>query len=157
MLVCTHCGPLLRISTTGAVPAMKPEATAIGYPQDGRRKITLTFDGRRFCIPTRQWRHWWFRTTSCFGVINHSEAASLWLVRQDWAATATGSPPSCDVTFWQRSVASPSEMGWLASKVCRYLSILCLWVQLMFRFRRKFPPNCLPISPTAFVGARVSK
>jgi len=28
----------------------------------------------------------------------------------------------------QRSVASPSEMGWLASKVSRYLSILCLWV-----------------------------
>ena len=27
----------------------------------------------------------------------------------------------------QRSVASPSEMGWLASKVSRYLSILCLW------------------------------
>jgi len=28
---------------TGAVPAMKPEATAIGDPQDGRWKITLTF------------------------------------------------------------------------------------------------------------------
>jgi len=34
-----------------AVPAMKPEATAIGDPQDGRWKITLMFDGRRFCIP----------------------------------------------------------------------------------------------------------
>jgi len=34
---------------TGAVPAMKPEATAIEL-QDGRWKITLMFDGRRFCI-----------------------------------------------------------------------------------------------------------
>jgi len=37
--------------TIGAVQAMKPEATAIGDPQDGRWKITLMFDGRRFCIP----------------------------------------------------------------------------------------------------------
>ena len=121
---------------TGAVPAMKPEATAIGDPQDGHWKITWTFDGRRFCIPkfryytlqqtTRQWRHWWFPTTSCFGVTNHSEAASLWLVRQDWSTINSGSPPSCDVTFWQWSVASPSEMDWLASKVSRYLSVLCL-------------------------------
>ena len=37
--------------TTRAAPAMKPEATAIGDPQDGRWKITLMFDGRRFCIP----------------------------------------------------------------------------------------------------------
>ena len=29
----------------------------------------------------------------------------------------SGSPPSCGATFSQRSVASPSEMGWLASKV----------------------------------------
>ena len=60
----------------------------VWYPQqDGRWKITLMFDGRRFCIPkfrsstlqqtTRQWRHRWFPTTSCFGVTNHSEAASL--------------------------------------------------------------------------------
>ena len=35
------------IRTTKAVPAMKPEATAIGDPQDGRWKITLMFDGRR--------------------------------------------------------------------------------------------------------------
>jgi len=40
-----------RVTGTGAVPAMKPEATAIGDPQDGRWKITLMFDGRRFCIP----------------------------------------------------------------------------------------------------------
>jgi len=26
-------------------------STAIGDPQDGRWKITLMFDGRRFCIP----------------------------------------------------------------------------------------------------------
>jgi len=40
---------------TGAVPAMKPEATAILAPQDGRWKITLSFDGRRFCVP--KFRH----------------------------------------------------------------------------------------------------
>jgi len=43
------------VLTTGAVLAMKPEATAIGDPQDGRWKITLTFYGRRFCIP--KFRH----------------------------------------------------------------------------------------------------
>jgi len=42
-------------SVTGAVPAMKPEATVIGDPQGGRRKITLSFDGRRFCVP--KFRH----------------------------------------------------------------------------------------------------
>ena len=41
--------------TTGAVPAMKSEATAIFAPQDGRRKITVSFDGRRFCVP--KFRH----------------------------------------------------------------------------------------------------
>jgi len=30
---------------------MKPEAAAIGDPQDGRWKNNLKFDGRRFCIP----------------------------------------------------------------------------------------------------------
>ena len=43
------------VKTTGAVPAMKPEATAILAPQDGRWKITLSFDGRRFCVP--KFRH----------------------------------------------------------------------------------------------------
>ena len=37
--------------TTGVVLAMKPEVIAIGDPQDGRWKITLMFDGRRFGIP----------------------------------------------------------------------------------------------------------
>jgi len=80
---------------------------------------------------TRQWRHWWSPTT-CFGVTNHSEAASLWLVGQDRATINSGSPPSCGTPFWQWSVASPSEIGWLASKVSRYLSILCLWGRLMW-------------------------
>ena len=112
---------------------MKPEATAIGDPQDGLWKITLMFDGRRFCIPKFRYctlqttRHWWFPTTSCFGITNHSEAALLWLVTQVRATINSGSPPSCGALLWQRSVASPSEMGWLASKVSRYISILCLW------------------------------
>ena len=41
--------------STGAVPAIKPEATAIFAPQDGRWKITVSFDGRRFCVP--KFRH----------------------------------------------------------------------------------------------------
>jgi len=35
--------------------AMKSEATAIFLPQDGRWKITVSFDGRRFCLP--KFRH----------------------------------------------------------------------------------------------------
>ena len=35
-------------AATGAVPAMKPEATAVGDPQDGRRKITLILMGAGF-------------------------------------------------------------------------------------------------------------
>ena len=31
------------VTITGAVPAMKPEATAIFAPQDGRWKITVSF------------------------------------------------------------------------------------------------------------------
>jgi len=38
------------VASTGAVPAMKSEATAIFAPQDGRWKITVSFDGRRFCV-----------------------------------------------------------------------------------------------------------
>ena len=40
---------------TGPVPAVKSEATAIFAPQDGRWKITVSFDGRRFCVP--KFRH----------------------------------------------------------------------------------------------------
>jgi len=43
------------VTSTGAVPAMKSEATAIFAPQDGRWKITVSFDGRRFCFP--KFRH----------------------------------------------------------------------------------------------------
>ena len=35
--------------------AMKSEATAIFAPQDGRWKTTVSFDGRRFCVP--KFRH----------------------------------------------------------------------------------------------------
>jgi len=41
--------------TTGAVPAMKSEATAIFAPQDGRWKITVSFNWCRFCVP--KFRH----------------------------------------------------------------------------------------------------
>jgi len=114
MLAMQWTMPLTHIDAvkpTGAVPVMKPEATAIGDPQDGCWKITLMLDGRRFCIlkfrsstlqqTTHQWRHWWFPTTSCFGVTNHGRLALLWLVTQDRATINSGSPPSCDVTFWQ--------------------------------------------------------
>ena len=43
------------VPPTGAVPAMKSEATARFAPQDGRWKITVSFDGRRFCAP--KFRH----------------------------------------------------------------------------------------------------
>jgi len=46
-----HVHACTSLQITAAVLAMKPEATAIGDLQDGRWKITLTFDGRRFCIP----------------------------------------------------------------------------------------------------------
>ena len=85
-------------------------------------------------------RHWWSPTTSCFGVTNHSEAASLWLVRHDRININSGSPPSCGASFWQWSVASPFAMGWLASKVSRYLCILCL----LFN---RFPPPSGFFSP----------
>jgi len=45
----------LVVRSTGAVPAMKSEATAIFVSQDGRWKITVSFDGRRFCVP--KFRH----------------------------------------------------------------------------------------------------
>ena len=43
------------VARTGAVPAIKSEATTIFAPQDGRWKITVSFDGRRFCVP--KFRH----------------------------------------------------------------------------------------------------
>jgi len=45
----------LTRAITGAVPAIKSEATAIFAPQDGRWKITVSFDGRRFCV--QKFRH----------------------------------------------------------------------------------------------------
>ena len=48
-VMCQHVDCVCK-QTTRAVPAMKPEATAIGDPQDGRWKITLMFYGCKFCI-----------------------------------------------------------------------------------------------------------
>jgi len=53
--VASNSGPKAIAGTTGVVPAMKPEATAILAPQDGRWKITVSLDGRRFCVP--KFRH----------------------------------------------------------------------------------------------------
>ena len=53
-LIRRHC-VAERGVPTGAVPALKPEVTAIFAPQDGRWKITVSFDGRRFCVP--KFRH----------------------------------------------------------------------------------------------------
>ena len=62
---------------------------------------------------------------SSFGVTNHSEVASLWLVRQDRATINSGSPPSCGTPFWQWSVAPPFRwVGWLV----RYLDIYLFYV-----------------------------
>jgi len=105
------------VSHTVALLANKTEETGIviiaRWPLE---KKPLTFDVRKFCIPKFRYstlqqttRHWWF-PTSCFGVTNHREAASLWLVRQEWANNNSGSPPSCDHDFWQWSVATPSEV-----------------------------------------------
>ena len=41
----------VMVDVTAAVPAIKSEATAIFAPQDGHWKITVSFDGRRFCVP----------------------------------------------------------------------------------------------------------
>jgi len=47
-------------------------------------KITLTFDGRRFCVPKFRYstlqqttRHW-CSPTSCFGLTNHTEWLACW-------------------------------------------------------------------------------
>ena len=70
---------------------MKPEATAIGNIARWPLENILTFDGRRYGFTYRNLgilrysrRHWW-SPTSCFSVTNHIEAASLWLVRQDYS------------------------------------------------------------------------
>ena len=47
----SEAASLWLVTPTGAVPAMKSEATAIFAPQDGRWKVTVSFDGRRFCVP----------------------------------------------------------------------------------------------------------
>ena len=51
----THIFQPVAVENLGALPAIKSEATAIFAPQDGRWKITVSFDGRRFCVP--KFRH----------------------------------------------------------------------------------------------------
>jgi len=50
---CTHRHRIDKYLDT--LLAMKSEATALFAPQDGRWKITVSFDGRRFCVP--KFRH----------------------------------------------------------------------------------------------------
>jgi len=67
--------------------------------------------------------HCWFPTTSCFGVTNHGEAASLWLVRQDRATINLGS---------DRWLHHPRWVGWLV----RYLDIYLFYVYERYRDRQ---------------------
>ena len=61
----------------------------------------------------------------CFGLTNHSEAASLWLVRQDRATINSGSPPSCSANFCSdRWLHRPRWVGWPV----RYLDIYLFYV-----------------------------
>ena len=62
---------------------------------------------------------------SSFGVTNHSEAASLWLVRQDRATINSGSPPSWGANFCSdRWLHRPRWVGCLV----RYLDIYLFYV-----------------------------
>ena len=59
------------------------------------------------------------------GITNHSEAASLWLVRQDRATVNSGSPPSCGANFCSdRWLHRPRWVGWLV----RYPDIYLFYV-----------------------------
>ena len=61
----------------------------------------------------------------CFGLTNHREAASLWLVRQDRATINSGSPPSCSANFCSdRWLHRPRWVGWPV----RYLDIYLFYV-----------------------------
>ena len=61
----------------------------------------------------------------CFGLTNHSEAASLWLVRQDRATINSGSLPSCGANFCSdRWLHRPRWVGWPV----RYLDIYLFYV-----------------------------
>jgi len=68
---------------------MKPEVTVIWITVRWPLENNLNFDGHRLCVPKFRYStlqqttcHWWL-PMSCFGITNHSEAASLWLLRQD--------------------------------------------------------------------------
>ena len=98
------------------------------------------FDGRRFWVPKfrsstlQQTTRQWWSLTSCFGITNHSEAASLWLDKQDWANNKSGSPPSCADPFCH--FGSPSELfDWQV----RYLDIYLFYV---YDFTWKDLPWC---------------
>jgi len=62
----------------------KPEATGIAIVARWPLENSLVFDGRRFCIPKFRYptpiqqtiRHWRSPTT-CVGITNHREAASV--------------------------------------------------------------------------------
>ena len=92
-------------------------------------RSTWSRTSRRRVVDSRTRKTW--HTLPPTAQTTQSRVYRLWLVRQDRATINSGSPPSCGAPFWQWSVVSPSEIGWLASKVSRYLSILCLWSDIL--------------------------
>ena len=110
----------LLVVHTGAVPAMKPEATAIGqsarWPLENNQHNSQPVTKGASEPRSAGWQASW----SLIGY--HGRLASLWLVRQDWDNIKSGSLPSCGIPFWQWSVASPSEMfGWQVRHLDIYL------------------------------------
>ena len=71
------------------------------------------------------------------------ECSKPLMVRQDPATINSGSPPSCGANFcsdrwlhrYQGMYRIYNLLGWLASKVSRYLSILCLCLLPLFIWR----------------------
>ena len=76
--------------TTGALLINKPEATGVvilaRWPLENNLKVrwaqVLHVKINRYSTIKQTTHHWWVLTT-CFGVTDHSEAALLWLVRQE--------------------------------------------------------------------------
>jgi len=117
------------------------------------------FNGRRFCIPkfrsstlqqtTRQWRHWWFLTTSCFGVTNHGQLASLWLVGRIGLLLTRSVHHLAEHPFGSdRWLHHPRWVGWLV----RYLDVYLFYVYVCYY---KCISHPLPCSSIIFIWQTV--